>query len=343
MARPLRIEYAGASYHVMNRGTHGHAVFQTDDDRRFFLNRLAHFADMFRVCVRAYCLMPNHFHLYLCTLEANLSRFMQSLLTSYAVVHNRKHGVSGHLFQGRFRAIVVEDEAYGSEASRYVHLNPVRTAVLEDAGAEKRRATLQGYEWSSYASVVGLRRCPAWLDRQSLLRPWGRTVRQQQRAYAEYVEEGLVRDIPDPLKAAAARAILGTEPFVDRIRRVLVGAAEKLDSRRELPQAAALGAWTSLDDLVETVAAVYKTEPGLLLRRHSRGNEARQVLLYLACRHCRGREPLRELASRLGPISVGGLTHARYVMAKRLEEEPALRRRVSRIEAQVRQGDKYKK
>ena len=129
MARPLRLEYPGACDHVMHRGNRGMTVFKAEAHYRLFLAKLAVCADEHRVDIRAYCLMANHFHLYLCTPEGNLSRFMQVFLTSFAIISfNRLDGERGHLFQGRFKAILVEDEAYGSAVGRYIHLNPVRTA-----------------------------------------------------------------------------------------------------------------------------------------------------------------------------------------------------------------------
>ncbi len=176
MARPLRIEYPNACYHVMNRGNHRQEVFTINSDSpemakskaailgcytdycsdrnvrvtftpsishdiaisgqtlnsdyKIFIDTLAQFSTPFQVQIRAYCLMPNHFHLYVCTKEANLSKFMQSLMTSYAVTFNRRHFTNDHLFQGRFKALLIEDEGYGSEVSRYIHLNPAQ--VIKD-------------------------------------------------------------------------------------------------------------------------------------------------------------------------------------------------------------------
>ena len=120
MARPLRVEYPGAYYHVMNRGNRGQNILLSDDDCALFLAKLRTFSYQFNVSVLAYCLMSNHFHLYVRTEEANLSKFMYSLLTSFAIVKNRKDGERGHLFQGRFKAILVENKSYGAEVSRYI-------------------------------------------------------------------------------------------------------------------------------------------------------------------------------------------------------------------------------
>src|SRR5262245_52642851 len=126
MARPLRINYADAHYHVTCRGNEGRRIFSDDEDRRVFLDRLERSLDIYGVRVHGYVLMGNHFHLVVQTPKANLSEFMRHLNVSYTGSYNRRHRRAGHLFQGRFKAIVVEADSYLLELSRYVHLNPVR-------------------------------------------------------------------------------------------------------------------------------------------------------------------------------------------------------------------------
>ncbi len=150
MARPLRIEYPGACYHVMNRGNQRQTVFRADTDYELFLGKLADLAELYRTQILCYCLMPTHFHVYMRTPEGNLSRFMQSFLTSFTVSLNRRRGDCGHLFQGRFKAQLVERERYGNELSRYIHLNPVRTRAARELPLESKRSLLRQYKWSSY-------------------------------------------------------------------------------------------------------------------------------------------------------------------------------------------------
>lgn len=131
MARPLRIEMAGGRYHVTARGNERRDIFKGDRDREHFLSLLAELPERFGTGLHAYILMPNHFHLLLETPEANLSRTGQWLNVSYSVWFNRRHRRSGHLFQGRFGAALIEDEAGIQEVARYLHLNPVRVKALE--------------------------------------------------------------------------------------------------------------------------------------------------------------------------------------------------------------------
>jgi len=294
MARPLRIEYEGACYHVMNRGNGRQRVFHGDDDYGLFLDKLARSVETFRVSVRAWCLMPNHFHLYLATPAANLSRFMQSFLTAFTVSHHRRHRSSGHLFGGRFKAVLVEDEAYGQEVGRYIQLNPVRVSRWRRAPLASRREHLRAHPWSSYP--------------------------------------------PSPLADSAAQAVLGSQTFVEWVRGRFVDLAESARVRRERGQARAFASWVSLDALIARVATAFDTDAPALLRRWSQNNTGRQVLLYLACRHCRGRYCLTDMAERLGGITIGSLSRSRQLMEQRLARDRALRRTVARLERTLRTG-----
>ena len=335
MARPLRIEYAGACYHVINRGNQRLVVYRDDYDYEVFLEKLHYFSELFRVQVCSYCLMPNHFHLYLKTPQANLSKFMQSFLTSFTIVVNRRHNISGHLFQGRFKSFLVEDEAYGSRVSRYIHLNPIRVRSAQNKDALALRSEIREFAWSSYGRIIGLRPCPRWLNRKGILCRWGTKLRDQQKSYSEYVETGILRNIDDTLEMEAVHSVLGTDRFVDTIRRGLTNISEKVNIRREAGQHSALHAWIDLESVIKAVANEYKVDSKALLRRYNRGSEARQVLLYLASTCCRGRYSLSELAERLGPISIGALSRAREKIATKLGTDKDLKHRVRKIQQEI--------
>ena len=144
---------------------------------------------------------------------------MQSFLTSFTVSLNRRRGGGGHPFQGRFKAQLVERERYGNELSRYIHLNPVRTMAARELSLESKRSLLGQYKWSSYGSCIGVRKKPKWLHYATALQSWGPRRREQMAAYRQYVEEGLLRDIDDPSAALEAWSILGSESFIDCIKR----------------------------------------------------------------------------------------------------------------------------
>jgi len=325
MARPLRIEFPGACYHVVQRGNFRFPVFGEKRDRELLLEKLGEFAERYRVHPRAYCVMSNHVHLYLQTEEPNLSRFMQSFLTSFTVSYNLRHGCGGHVFQGRFKSFVVEeDSAYRDRVTRYIHLNPACIPSRRQAAVEVRQAALRDERWSSYGAVIGLRRCPKWLDRAAVLAGFPGALAAKQQAYAAYVEQGLTEDLWEPAAAAAAQTAIGSDRFVDRLRRALTGLAEDVNVRREAMQQRALQAWVSLEDVTAAVSTQYGCDAPDLLRRYRRGDEARQVLQYLAATCCRGRYTLTEIGQRLGGLTVGGLCAARYKLARRLRRDPGL-------------------
>jgi putative transposase len=194
MARPLRLEYPGALYHVTARGNERKSIFRSDADRKAFLSILSQAVDRYRLVVHAYVLMQTHYHLLLETQEANLSLAMRHLNGVYTSYFNRTYRRAGHLFQGRFKAILVEKECYLLELSRYIHLNPVRM---------KKRVGLARYGWSSYRDYVGERRAPGWLHCEDVLEYFGRSRAQAQRAYRGYVEAGAKEGVERPWGRAA--------------------------------------------------------------------------------------------------------------------------------------------
>ena len=164
MARPLRIEYPGAVYHITSRGNERHAIIVDDRDRAKWLDLLAHTVAACRWRMLAFALMDNHFHLFLQTPEANLSAGMRYLNGAYATWFNVRHGRSGHLLQGRFKALLVDSEGYWLEVSRYVHLNPVRAGLVQSP---------EQWRWSSYPGYHRAARRLAWVDYETVLGEFG--------------------------------------------------------------------------------------------------------------------------------------------------------------------------
>lgn len=332
MPRPLRIEFPDACYHVICRGNARLPIFADDADKELLLDRMVHFAELFRVEIRAYCVMVNHVHIHLRTREANLGAYMRSFLTSFTSMYNHRHNSCGHVFQGRYKAFLIEDaKVYVAKVTQYIHLNPVRVRSLEDAPLDIRHQAALDCPWSSYGQIMGLRRCPKWLHRDAVLNGWGRNLAEKRKAYQHSVESLLLRDVGDPMGEAAARAVLGGERFTDRFRRGLNDLRENVEVRRESSQHRKLAAWVSLEQVIAAVGKAYRCPKSQLLRRHNRDCEARQALLYLAATHCRGRYSLTELGKRLGPVSLAAVSNARTKMAKRMKTEQELRERISRI------------
>jgi REP element-mobilizing transposase RayT len=239
MARPLRIQLAGGRYHVTARGNERKSIFRDDRDREHLLELFSELPERFGVRVHGWGLMDNHYHLLVETLENNLSRVGQWVNVAYSVWFNRRHGRSGHLFQGRFGAVLVGEDADWQEVARYVHLNPVRvgrlglsktdqqrqrTVAARDPGQKlvaERLRVLRSYRWSSYRAYSGQVAVPTWLTTETLLgAAGGKSQPECRRTLREYHErplrEGKLEQVWDRLVAGA---VLGGEAFVAQVRR----------------------------------------------------------------------------------------------------------------------------
>ena len=207
MARPLRIEFPGAFYHVTSRGNAQQDIFLDDEDRQRFLSVLEQVVSRFHLRLHAYCLMDNHYHLVLETPQGNLSHALRRLNGVYTQAFNRRHGQVGHVLQGRFKAILVERESYLLELCRYVALNPVRA---------KMNRKPDTYRWSSYRASVGLAPVPAYLTIDWVLAQFGKQRAAAQRRFRAFVAQGIGQASPwDHLRG---QVLLGSEAFVERLK-----------------------------------------------------------------------------------------------------------------------------
>ncbi|HVM62946.1 MAG TPA: transposase, partial [Verrucomicrobiae bacterium] len=269
----------------------------------------------------AYVLMDNHYHLLVETPQTNLSQAMHWLGVSYTVWFNRRHGRVGHLFQGRFQAMILEPEVAAVEVSRYLHLNPVRVGRFGLSKTAQRRSALgmmnkpdeelvadrleqlRRYPWSSYRAYVGPSKRPGWLVTRSVLgMVGGRGLAEQQRAYRRLVEEA-VREglVESPWERLEAGVVLGGRQFVQRMRHYLQG------DEREQPQIRRLKARPSWEQVVAAVEQVKGERWEQFRDRY--GDRGRDMALYLGRRRCGMK--LRELAQKVGGIdyvSVAGAT-----------------------------------
>jgi REP-associated tyrosine transposase len=203
MSRPLRLQFPGAIYHLTSRGNARQAIYEDDRDREQFFSILAQVVSRYGWRCHAYCLMDNHYHLVIETPQANLALGMRQLNGLYTQAYNRRHGRVGHLFQGRYQAIVVEKEPYLLELCRYVVLNPVRAKALKHPGR---------WRWSSYGATVGRAVVPEFLTVHWVLGQFGAQKRVAQARYRQFVAEGL--GTPQPWTQLTGQIYLGREDFV---------------------------------------------------------------------------------------------------------------------------------
>jgi REP element-mobilizing transposase RayT len=208
MSRPLRLDHAGALWHVTSRGNERREVFLDDEDRREFLRLLGRSVELFGWKLHAWVLMSNHYHLFVGTPEATLSRGMRQLNGDFAQHFNRRHGRDGHVFQGRFKAILVQRDAHLLEVARYVVRNPVRAGMVASPG---------DWPWSSYRATAGLEPAPEWLDTSFLLEQFGTRKAAAATKYREFVlDQGAASY--DPWGQVLGQIYLGSASFAEAAR-----------------------------------------------------------------------------------------------------------------------------
>jgi putative transposase len=212
MARPLRIEYPGAIYHVTSRGNEKRPIFRDDEDRYTFLDTQEAVNKRYHWICHAYCLMDNHYHLLVETPEGNLSLGMRQLNGVYTQYFNKRHKRTGHLFQGRYKAILIQKESHLLEVCRYVVLNPVRAGLVERP---------EGWKWSSYRATAGYERRHSCLTTDWALEQFSATQERAERAYRSFVRGGIGKG--SIWTAVKGQVILGEKGFVDGLIDYLKG------------------------------------------------------------------------------------------------------------------------
>jgi putative transposase len=300
VSRAPRIEFEGALYHLMARGDRREVIFRGDKDRLQFLEYLEAGADRYGVQVHCYVLMGNHFHLVVTTLKANLSKWMHQLKTAYTVYFNRRHGVVGHLFQGRFKSIVVEAESYLLELSRYLHLNPVRGQATGGETPEERRGRLRIYPWSSYRGYAGLGKAKRFVNTQAIEDVFKSYTGQEwsPNQYRRWVEEGLVKELDDPFAAVKWQQVLGDEDFLQQIKDRW---SQKPSKPEAYTQKRAWSAEQGAEGILQKVAKHFGIKTNGILDRGDRNNTARRCAMVL-CWDSSGMSH-REIANLFGAPS----------------------------------------
>lgn len=222
MARPLRIEYEGAVYHITSRGNARQDIFLDDEDRLIFLVVLEDVVIRYHWICHAYCLMPNHYHLLVETPDANLSRGMRQLNGVYTQAFNRRHNRVGHVLQGRYKAILVEKESHLLELARYIVLNPVRMKLVRHP---------REWRWSSYRATAGEEEPPNFLTTDWILSQFHQDRGRAVKEYRKFVKRRYEIDVWAKLRGGV---ILGTQRFVEELKPLLEGRAHAAEiPRRE--------------------------------------------------------------------------------------------------------------
>ncbi len=313
MARPVRIEYSGAVYHVTSRGNEKKPLFLGDEDREVFVEFLGNTAQRFGWSVTAWVLMTNHFHLIIQTPEPNLSAGMHWLNGGYASWFNRRHKRWGHLFGQRFDAKLIQKETYFRNALCYTVLNPVRAKMVERP---------EDYRWSSYHSTAGLSLAPGWFDVEGALEMFAPDRELAQEYYRASVAEriGSTECLWDQLINGI---YLGTEEWAKSVRRVLVS---KRRSREHPRMQRAVGR-PKIGEVLHAVASV--TGTGVAQLKASRGGPLRRLIAWIGWNESLMR--LREIAKVLGLRSLGHVSNEIRRSQREFEDDPRILDLVQRV------------
>lgn len=309
MVRPLRIEYPGAVYHVITRGNNRQRIFTDDRDRRTYLQKVLHYCTEKDVHVLCYCLLSNHVHLLLETPQWNLSKLMQPLQTSYTLYFNRRYGHTGHVFEQRYKALVVDRDNYLLlQVSCYIHLNPVAAKLVQRP---------QDYRWSSYQAYCRERRTEG-VRRELLLGQLVGRIGQKVRQYREFVEGALKRSGPWASLPIRKQVFVGDEEFVK---------ATKQQGKR----ARAGEEHHSLAAIVQGVCEVMGIEREKLrqARREERIQHGREMLMYLARQYSGA--SLQEIITYVGARDSSTVSHGVRRAAARVKAERPFRYQVEKV------------
>jgi putative transposase len=303
MPRPRRIDYEGAVYHVTSRGNERRAIFRDDSDRWMFLRILGEVVDHCDVVCHAWVLMDNHYHLMLETPVANLSLAMKHLNGIYTQKFNKKHHRTGHLFQGRFKAMVVERDTYLKTLCRYVVLNPVRARMVKGP---------RDWKWSSYRATAGWEKAEPWLETDWIIGQFGRNRKRAQKAYRAYIEEGLKikKSVWEDLYSGI---YLGGRDFLDR--------AHEIGQRHkdlDMPKFQKQVVLQKPEEVIREVSKAYG-EKAEILSEWKRGSEARDVAIYLLKR--KSGMSLKEIGKKIGIGATGVGNRWRRVKNRILKDE----------------------
>lgn len=308
MARPVRIEYPGAVYHVVCRGNNRQNVFKDDRDRKRYLEKLVHYCELKEVRLLCYCLLSNHIHLLLETPQGNLSRMMQPFQTSYTLYFNRRHRRSGHVFEQRYKAFLVDKDNYLLQVSRYIHLNAVEAKLVKRP---------QDYRWSSYGAYVGGGRMRG-LRTATVLEQLGAKPRQQIRSYREYVESSPAEGVNEEPPPTIKQVIIGDEEFAEQ-------------ALKKRPSGIVAEGGYTLTDVEKAVCQVMEIDREELARpqRTPGVNRARELFMYLARRHTDA--SLREIAQRLRVRDISTVSHGEKRVSDSLRDNSAQAKQLKRL------------
>ena len=310
MARPLRIVFPGAFYHITSRGNEQRVIFKSQRDRKKFLSYLESATQRYDALIHAYCLMDNHYHLLIETPSGNLPQIMRHINGAYTTYFNVKRKRSGHLLQGRYNAILVDRDIYAKELSRYIHLNPIRAKMIDK---------LEHYQWSSYLEYIGRRKPPSWLVRDFILSYFGQKAKIAQQNYLKFVEAKVGQKYKSPFRKVVGSTILGDEEFVKMVKENYL---QSVEPDRDLPALRELSEKPEIEDIMRAAESAFAKQPRL----------ARNIALFL-CHRCSGKT-LKYIGKHFG-IGESAVSQSSRRMATIIDKDKKLKKQIQKVKSQL--------
>jgi putative transposase len=340
MARPIRILYPGAIYHVTSRGNERRELFHDDTDREAMLRKLAASLTRYQVRLYAYVLMSNHLHLLVETPRANLSRFMQHFSTAYTVYFNRRHQRHGHLLEGRFKARLVEGSRYLLQLTRYIHLNPVKIERVRRLPLAQKIDLLRQYRWSSYGGYAGLREKELFVEYGPLSAWLGEGKKDLKQAYLEFIERGIAKTDEElsQVMAQSTKAI-GGQAFCGWVEQEQERRLEEFQAPEEI-RMRRTEAGVDPEIILKVVGQVSGIEEEELQQLNSRHKGRRLAMKLLVDM---GGLSGREVARRMGLASTAAVTRHLQALDAELQSNPALARLFEKTNRQIKAAQQQRK
>jgi REP element-mobilizing transposase RayT len=324
MSRPLRIEYPGAWYHVMNRGRRSESIFSDKHDYLKFIDLLIEISEMWNVNVAAYCLMTNHYHILLQTPDGNISRCMRHLNSLYTQRYNRRHGCDGQLFRGRYKSILVCNDSHLLQLVRYIHKNPVKAGMVKD---------MPDYEWSSYKGYLSYAKRWKWLHKDYIFPMITPKKRGRLKPFIEFMYEDDSEEVMRLFSLKKLPSLFGPESFITRIK-------EKYYFKKksyEVPESKSLA--PTSDTIISAVCAHYGVSFNELLKtRRGVFNEPRNIAVYLL-RQIRG-ENLNNIGNLFNIKAYSTVSSILRRVSELKKSDKKIKKQIGKIQDSINKGQK---
>ena len=303
MSRPLRVEYPGAWYHVLNRGRRKEDIFFEDGDRKLFFKLLEEATRLYKLEVHAYTLMSNHYHLLVCTPEGNLSKIMRHINGKYTQIINKKYHYEGSVFKGRYKSILVQQQEYLLELVRYIHRNPLKAGIEKELGF---------HQWTSHRAYMKKRDRPKWLKVEQVVKQFGEYERAALKKMDQFVRQPTSKELEGQLDEGRWPSVLGCDAFKEHVKELLMGKKIEVE---EVPDYREYEKQVSVEALLGEVALAYDMDPALIKKkRYPASMNIKRALIYI-CREDL-QKGCREIGEALDGISRSAITR-QYLAACR--------------------------